>query len=95
MKDDPRRTSKLALIELHYEQQDEYLHWTNSRYRKLASALQLTEYELGAFLRCRVMDVTRWLETNKYPPTVELHLTMIEQSVFPTSKPPPFPVVTG
>jgi hypothetical protein len=93
MPDDPRRTSKFALIELHYERLSDDLRWNNTRYRRLCSALKLTEWELGAFIRCRISEIARWLRSDQYPATVELHLTLIEQTVFPTSKPPPFPPV--
>ena len=91
MSDDRRKSAKLTRIEIHYESQSERLQWTNARYRRLCAALKLTEYEMGAFLRCRIADVEKWLRTNRYPPTVELHLTTIESVILPTSKPSVFP----
>lgn len=79
------------MLVLHYERQAEALHWTAARYRRLASALQLTAYELGAFVRLRIHETEKYLTKNTFPPTVELHLTLIERTVFPTSKPPIFP----
>lgn len=88
---DPRRSAKFELIELHYDDLGDRLHWTNARYRRLCSAMQLTVYELGAIIRCRISDVDRWTLSNRYPSTVELHLTMIESTVFPSSGPDLFP----
>jgi hypothetical protein len=89
--DDPRSSSKYRMLVLHYERQAEALNWSAARFRRLASALQLTAYELGAFMRLRITETEKYLTKNAFPPTVELHLTLIEQSVFPTSKPPIFP----
>jgi hypothetical protein len=79
------------MLVLHYERQAEALNWNASRFRRLASAMQLTVYELGAFIRLRITETEKCLTKNSFPSTVELHLTLIEQSVFPTSKPPIFP----
>lgn len=81
------------MIELHYEARADELRWTPTRYRRLANAMQITDYELGAFFRLRVSEVERYLRRG-FPPTVELHLTLLEKCVLPDSKPPIFPDLT-
>ena len=91
MSGDAGHTAKHRLIDLHYEAQAEELHWTAHRFRRLAAALQLTTGELGALLRLRPHQTEGYLKKNSFPPTVELHLTMVERTVLPSSKPPVFP----
>lgn len=90
---DDARTLKLELIEFHYERMGGELHWTSDRYRRLAAALQFTVHELAAFIRIKPRAIETMLRDGKFPPTVELHLSLIERTVFPTSKPPIFPNV--
>jgi hypothetical protein len=91
---DPRWSTRIGLIEEHYANQGEDLAWTTDRLRRLCAALQLTPYELGAMLRLKIGEVERQLRTNSFHPTVELHLTLIERAVLPTSKPPVIPDAT-
>jgi len=91
MSDDPRRTSRVLLFEEHYANLGDELRWDVDRFHRLCAALQLTEYELGAMLRIRVQDTERCILKNRFAPPVELHLTLLERSVFPNSKPSVFP----
>lgn len=86
---DPRRSARVVLIENHYAAMG--LHWDADKYRRLCAALRFTEWELGALLRLRFTDVTRYLADNRFPPTVELHLEFIWRSILPNSKGPVFP----
>ena len=90
---DGRRTAKLALIEQHYANFAEELHWTTDRFRRLCAALKLTPYELGALVRMRVGDTEACLRRSAFPPAVELHLTIFERSLFPSSQPPVIPSI--
>jgi hypothetical protein len=90
MSDDPRRSTRVLLFEEHYANLDD-LRWTVDRLRRVCAALQLTEFELGAMIRMRIPDMARCLQKNRFPPPIELHLTLIERSIFPNSKPPVFP----
>lgn len=88
---DPRYTAKLRLIQLHYEGMAERLDWTPSRFRRLAGGMCLTVHELGAFIRLTPSQTDLYLRKGAFPPPIELHLSMIEQTLLPTSKPSPFP----
>jgi hypothetical protein len=89
--DDPRRTTKFRLLQLHYTQRAEELTWNAARFRRLAHALQLTVHELGAFFRLKINETEKYLRQDKFPATVELHLTLAERAIYPTSTPPIFP----
>lgn len=91
MSEDARITAKYRLIDLHYEAQADELRWTAHRFRRLAAALQLTTYELGALIRLRVHQTEGYLKKDAFPPPAELHLTLIERALLPSSKPPVFP----
>ena len=91
MSDDPRRTAKLALIQLHYEQISDELSWNAAKFRRLANALQLTVHELGAFIRLTPSQTEAHLRSDAFPPTVELHLTMVARTVWFHSEKPIFP----
>jgi hypothetical protein len=87
----PYETTKRFLIQEHYRGIAEDLTWDVNRYRRLCAALQLTEAELAAFIRFPLAQLRQALRKNSFPETVELHLTLIERSVFPSSKSPVFP----
>lgn len=88
-------SAKEDLIELHYERLGEELVWTAARVRRLCSGLQITYSELARFIRVRPCDINKWIRTDSFPPTVELHLTLIERAVFPSvTKPPVFPCLS-
>lgn len=89
--EDPRATAKYRLLLLHYRARREELHWTAARFRRLAAALQLTVHELGAFIRLRLGQTETYLTQDRFPETVELHLSLIERAVYPTSQPDLFP----
>jgi hypothetical protein len=89
--DDPRYTSKLRRIQLHYRGLAEELAWTPARFRRLAGILRLTVHEVGALIRLSPGQTDRILESGAFPPPVELHLTLIERTVFPSSTDPLFP----
>jgi hypothetical protein len=89
--DDPRVTHKLRLIELHYAKLGDDLRWNAARYRRLAGNLVLTVYELGAILRLKPRAIDDYLSRDAFPPTVELHLTLLERALYPSSLPPVFP----
>lgn len=74
---------RVGLIEAHYEEIAEELKWDRLRFDRLCSSLQLTHDELAAYIRCRPCDVRRWRHAEKFPPTVELHLTLIARCVWP------------
>lgn len=93
MSDDPRYTSKLALIQAHYAKMGDQLEWSAARYRRLANALQLTVHELGAFFRIKPGELEKMLRRDKFPATVELHLTILERTVYPGGEQPVFPHV--
>ncbi len=88
-----RVTTKQFLIEQHYASIDEELTWTVNRLHRLCTALQFTVSELAAYLRIRPHDMARWCDRNQFPPTVELHLTLIERAALPNAKPPVFPAL--
>lgn len=85
------RTSKHFLIEQHYDSIAEDLEWTTNRLDRLCAALKLTRAEMAAFIRVRPGNFQRWADENRFPPTVELHLTLIERAAMPVPKPPVFP----
>lgn len=89
--DDPRRTTKLFLIETHYEKLADDLEWNAERFRRLAQALGLTVHELGALCRLRLHQTESYMKSDSFPPPVELHLTIISRTIFPSSRPPVFP----
>lgn len=82
MSEDPRHTVKLALIQLHYQQIGDELTWNAAKFRRLANALQLTVHELGAFFRLSVSQTEGYLRRDTFPPTVELHLTLLARTVW-------------
>lgn len=90
---EPIETATLRFIQLHYRQRADELKWTTTRFKRLAAALQLTVYELAAFIRIPPSHIARHLAANKFPPTVELHLTLIENTVFPNRNPAIFPEI--
>lgn len=88
---DPRRTTRHLLFTEHYADRADELLWSVDRLHRLCAALQLTEWELGAMIRVSLCEMARYLRDNRFPAPVELHLTMIERSVLPTSTPNIFP----
>ena len=88
---DPRRSTRHLLFTEHYADRADELLWSVDRLHRLCAALQLTEWELGAMIRVSLCEMTRYLRDNRFPAPVELHLTIIERSVFPTSTPTIFP----
>ena len=91
MEDDPRRTTRLFLIESHYEALGDDLEWSVRRFEHLAGTLGLSVWELGALCRLSISRTESCLKARKFPPPVELHLTLIARLVYPSSKPPVFP----
>lgn len=87
------QTSKLALIRLHYEERKHELTWNAAKFRRLAHALQLTTHELGAFIRLNSADVDRYVHNDRFPPTVELHLTLLARTIWFHDETPIFPDV--
>jgi len=88
---DPRRSTRVLLFEEHYAGLGEDMEWNVDRLHRLCAALQLTEFEVAAMIRVRIADMNRYLHKNSFPPTVALHLTLIERAIFPSSKPPVLP----
>lgn len=88
-------SAKEDLIDLHYERIGEELEWNAARARRLCAAMQLTFSEVARFIRVRPSDFNKWIRTDRFPPTVELHLTLIERAVFPSiTKAPVFPCLS-
>lgn len=85
------RTARVLLIEQHYLDRRSELTWDRERFDRLCAALQVTPYELGAFLRMPPLTMKTCLKRGKFSGTVELHLTLLERTVFPASTPPIFP----
>lgn len=77
---------RVDLIKAHYEDISDELSWDRIRFDRLCGALQLTVEELAAYVRCSATHMRRWRETGKFPPTVELHLTLISRCVWPHDK---------
>lgn len=92
-KSDPRRTTKLQTIELHYANFADQLRWNHDRFTRLCSALGLTVHELGALVRLRMAETEKYLQRNSFPAPVELHLTLIERSIYPSPDAPIFPTI--
>lgn len=88
---DPRYTSKLRRIQLHYQGLGDELAWTPARFRHLAGLLRLTVHEVGALIRITPSQTDTYLRSGNFPPPVELHLTLIERTVFPPSTTSVFP----
>lgn len=88
---DPRRTTKLVLIELHYEQFKDELLWRAAKFRRLAHSLSLTNHELGAIVRLSIGETEKYLKYDRFPDPVGLHLAMIARLVWPNSAPPLLP----
>ena len=86
-------TTKFFLITHHYELRKHELTWDVNRFRRLCNALNLTDQEMGAFLRVNPGVINAAVSRNRFPATLELHLTLIERSVFPTTTPPIFPAL--
>lgn len=86
-----RRTTKQFLIGQHYASLAEELTWSTNRLHRLCAALHLSPAELAEFIRCRPCHMDKWISKNSFPPTVELHLTLIERATMPDSKSPIFP----
>lgn len=74
---------RVDLIKAHYEDLAEELRWDRTRFTRLCAALQLTPEEMAEYLRCKPSHMTRWRDAGKFPPTVELHLTLIARCVWP------------
>lgn len=87
---DARETTKLFLIREHMAQFTDELSWSRERYLRLCGMLRLTPFELGALFRANISEITRWLHADRFPPYVELHLTMIERCYRPSATPAPF-----
>lgn len=85
------RTTKEFLIQQHYENIKEELTWDTNRLIRLCAACGVTLSELAAAIRFDPGQMGRCASVNQFPPTVELHLTMIERTVFRLTKPPLFP----
>jgi hypothetical protein len=85
--------SKYNQIRLHYEIIKDDLTWTAARFRRLAAAMKLTTRELGAFIRLPGAVTNRYMKDDAFPTTVELHLTIIERAVLPSSRPQIFPAL--
>jgi hypothetical protein len=88
---DPRRTAKLVLIELHYEQFKDELTWSAAKFRRLAHSLSLTSHELGSIVRISIGDTEKYLKCDRFPDTIGLHLALIARLVWPNSAPPLLP----
>jgi DNA-binding transcriptional regulator YiaG len=86
-------TTKQFLIEQHYESLAEDLHWDTNRLHRLCSHLRLSVSEMAAYIRVRPSMMKDWVDRNRFPDTVELHLTLIERAAFPNAKPPVFPAL--
>ena len=91
MTDDLRKTTRLFLIEAHYESLGDLLEWRAERFRRLAETLNLTVYELGAVIRLTPGDTDRYLKADKFPSTVELHLALIHETLNPNPVDSVFP----
>ena len=85
------RTTKLALIELHYEQFKDELTWTAAKFRRLAHSLSLTNHELGAIFRMKPSETEKYLRRDRFPAPIELHLSMLARLVWVNSAPPLLP----
>lgn len=76
------KSSKQVLIETHYANIADTLTWTADRLNRLCSAAQVTHEELATILRFPARQLHNAAAANRFPPTVELHLTLMEQFVF-------------
>jgi hypothetical protein len=81
------------LIRDYYRGLGDELQWDLNRYRRLAFALRLTEAELAALIRMSSMGLRGAIKRNRFPAMAELHLTLLERSVFPSNQPPVFPPI--
>lgn len=88
---DPEWSTRCFLIEDHYNSIAEQLDWDVNRYDRLCAALKLNRIELGAFLRLTPNLIRSYISRRRFPKPIELHLTLIERSIFYSSKPPVFP----
>lgn len=87
------RSAKAVLIEDHYQSIAPLLDWDVTRFKRLCAALRFTPEEMASFLRVRPVDLNKWLRVRKFPGTVELHLTLIEQTFYPGDTKQIFPFV--
>lgn len=88
---DPRRSAQFLIFENHYANFGNEIKWSVDRLHRLCAAIQLTEFEVGALLRIKINEMMRYLQRNRFPAPLELHLTLLERTVFPSSKPSVFP----
>lgn len=86
-------TSRLLLIQTHYKTLGDVLDWNAERFRRLAEALKLTIPELGALFRLTPSQTLKYMEADSFPPTVELHLSILSRLIMPTSRTPIFPAL--
>lgn len=86
-------TSRLLLIQTHYKTLGDSLSWNAERFRRLAEALKLSSIELGALFRLTPGQTRGYLKQDAFPPTVELHLTILSRAVMPTTAAPIFPAL--
>lgn len=85
--------SRYTLILQHYASIAEELLWTSNRLTRLCSALSMTPSEVAAVIRVTPGFLEGCRRANKFPPTIELHLTMMERVVFPSTNGPLFPPI--
>ena len=77
------RSAKATLIEDHYRSISHLLDWDVTRFNRLCAALRFTAEEMACFLRVRPTDMNKWIKARRFPGTIELHLTLIEQTFYP------------
>jgi len=77
---DPKNTLLAEQIRRHYEVIADDLDFDTHRYKRLAAALKLNVYELGAVLRLSPSEVDARLESGRYGKQVELQLYLMQQA---------------
>lgn len=75
-------TTKSFLIRQHYADLKEELTWKPDRVNRLCAACGVTLGELAETIRFEPGKMSRCMAQGFFPPTVELHLSMIERAVF-------------
>lgn len=86
-KRDPEYTTRCFLIDQHYEDRRADLTWDVPRLERLCKMVGMTPMEIAAFYRVPFPAMRGYLRDNRFPGMLELHLTILEQSVFPAAKP--------
>lgn len=71
-------TTIAAKIRLRYKKAGILKGWNRERYSRLCKMLNVTVAELGYVCAIKPGDVTRYMKSNRFPPTVSLHLAVIE-----------------